>query len=93
MVVGCSPDTVAAQAAFKQKNHLPFTLLADVEHQIAGDYGVWVLRERPTGEQFMGIQRSTFIIDPNGRVSQIFSQVTPATHAGELLEALGSPGA
>lgn len=89
MVLGCSPDTVEAQAAFKEKNHLPFTLLADVDHPIANAYGVWVLRERPSGEQFMGIQRSTFIIDPDGRVVRVFHQVTPAEHAAELLEALG----
>jgi len=87
-VIGCSPDTVEAQAAFKAKNHLPFTLLADVDHKVAEQYGSWVLRERPTGEQFMGIQRSTYIIGPDGTIQRVFWQVTPAEHATELLEAL-----
>jgi peroxiredoxin Q/BCP len=89
VVVGASPDTVEAQAAFKAKNNLPFTLLADVNHEVAEAYGVWVLRQRPNGEQFMGIQRSTFIIGPDGTVQHAFRQVTPSGHAKELLEALG----
>lgn len=88
MVIGCSPDTVEAQAAFKAKNDLPFPLLADTDHRIAEAYGVWVLRTRPTGEQFMGIQRSTFIIGPDGRITHVFPQVTPAGHAKELLAVL-----
>jgi peroxiredoxin Q/BCP len=80
-VIGCSPDTVEAQAAFKAKNSLPFTLLADPDHQIAEQYGVWVLRERPNGEKFMGIQRSTFIIGPDGVITKAFHQVVPAEHA------------
>jgi peroxiredoxin Q/BCP len=87
-VIGCSPDTVEAQAAFKAKNHLPFTLLADEEHRVADLYGSWVERERPTGEKFMGIQRSTYIIGPDGTIQRVFWQVTPAEHAKELLEAL-----
>lgn len=86
-VLGCSPDTVEAQAAFKHKNNLPFTLLADTEHQIAEQYGAWVLRERD-GQQFMGIQRSTYIIGADGRITHVFPQVTPAEHAKELLAAL-----
>jgi peroxiredoxin Q/BCP len=78
---------VEAQAAFKAKNHLPFTLLADPEHKIAEQYGVWVLRERD-GRQFMGISRSTFIIGPDGTVTHAFRQVVPQDHAKELLAAL-----
>ena len=89
MVLGCSPDTVEAQAAFKAKYHLPFTLLSDPDHQVAEAYGAWVLRERD-GRQFMGINRSTFIIGPDGVVHQVFRQETPAGHATELLAALGA---
>lgn len=88
-MIGCSPDTVEAQAAFKAKNDLPFMLLADAEHEIAECFGVWVLRTRPSGEQSWGIQRSTFIIDPNGVITRTFQQVDPAGHAKELLAALG----
>jgi len=90
-VLGCSPDTVATQAAFKAKYHLPFTLLADPEHKVAEAYGVWVLRERE-GRQYHGIQRSTFIIGPEGRIERVFWQVTPAGHAKELLQALDQLG-
>ena len=86
-VLGCSPDTVEVQAAFKAQNRLPFTLLADPDHKIAEAYGVWVERERD-GRTFMGINRSTFIIGPDGVVQRVFSGVTPAGHAKELLEAL-----
>ena len=87
-VVGCSPDTVEAQAAFKAKNDLPFSLLADPDHAIAERFGVWVLRTRPTGEQSWGIQRSTFILGPDGVVRRTFQQVDPSTHAKELLSHL-----
>ncbi len=88
-MIGCSPDSVEAQAAFKEKNQLPFTLLADPEHEIADRFGVWVLKQRPTGEEYWGVQRATFIIGPDGVITRTFDQVDPATHAPELLEALG----
>lgn len=81
---------MAAQAAFKVKNALPFTLLADPEHEIAEKYGVWVVKQRPNGEQFMGVARATFIIGPDGLIQRTFNQVNPALHAKELLEALGA---
>ena len=88
VVIGSSPDTVEAQAAFKAKNNLPFTLLADADHAVAEAYGTWRERVRPNGERFMGVVRETYVIGPDGRVSHVFTQVTPATHAKELLEAL-----
>ena len=88
-VLGCSPDTVEAQAAFKAKNSLPFTLLADDQRAIAEKFGVYTLRTRPTGEQSLGIQRSTFIIGPDGTIERTFQQVDPAQHAKELLGVLG----
>jgi thioredoxin-dependent peroxiredoxin len=90
-VIGCSPDTVEAQAAFKAKNSLPFTLLADEDHAIAEQYGVWVLKVRPaTGEEYMGVLRATFIIGPDGVIKRVFAEVDPAVHAKELLEALAA---
>jgi peroxiredoxin Q/BCP len=89
VVLGASPDTVEAQASFKAKYNLPFTLLADAEHKIAEQYGSWVLRERPTGEKFMGISRDTFIIGPNGTIQHVMRRVTPADHAKEVLATLG----
>ena len=89
-MLGCSPDTVEAQAAFKEKNALPFTLLADADNQIAERYGVWVLKQRPTGEEYMGVARTTFIIGPDGVIERVFETVDPAAHAKELLEALAT---
>ena len=89
-MLGCSPDTVEAQAAFKEKNALPFTLLADADNQIAEKYGVWRLKQRPSGEEYMGVVRTTFIIGPDGVIQRVFDQVDPALHARELLDALGA---
>ena len=89
-VIGVSPDTVEAQAAFKAKFQLPFTLLADPDHAIADLYGVWVLRQVQDRE-FMGVARTTFLIGPDGTVQRVFRQVVPAEHAQELLEALAAP--
>ena len=87
-MLGCSPDTVEAQAAFKEKNALPFTLLADEDHEVADAYGAWVLKQRPSGEEYWGVQRCTFIIGSDGRMTHVFGQVDPAKHATELLQAL-----
>jgi thioredoxin-dependent peroxiredoxin len=86
-VIGVSPDTAEAQAAFKAKYNLPFTLLADPDHQIAEAFGAWGLREI-RGQQVLGVRRMTFILGPDGKVQQVFPQVTPADHAQELLQAL-----
>jgi thioredoxin-dependent peroxiredoxin len=89
-VLGVSPDTKEAQAAFKAKYHLPFTLLADPDHEIADAYGVWVLRQS-AGREWMGVARTTYIIGPDGKIERVFQQVKPAEHAKELLEALATP--
>jgi peroxiredoxin Q/BCP len=90
-VLGVSPDTVEAQAAFKAKFALPFTLLADPDHAIADAYGVWGPRQVPGRGEVIGISRTTFIIDRDGTVERVFRQVQPAEHARELLEALATP--
>jgi thioredoxin-dependent peroxiredoxin len=89
-VLGVSPDTKEAQAAFRAKYHLPFTLLADPDHEIADAYGVWVLRQS-AGREWMGVARTTYIIGPDGKIERVFQQVKPAEHAKELLEALATP--
>ncbi|MGH9664142.1 MAG: peroxiredoxin, partial [Bryobacteraceae bacterium] len=69
------------------KYGLPFTLLADVNHEAAGAYGVW--KEKSMyGKKYMGIERSTFVIGPDGRIRRIFRKVKPEGHAGEVLAAL-----
>lgn len=86
VVVGISPDTVAAQAKFRKKYSLPFTLLADSEHAVAEAYGVW--KEKAMyGKKYMGVERTTFLIGPDGKILKIFAKVKPAGHAEQVLAA------
>lgn len=88
MILGVSPDEVAAQAAFKKKFDLPFTLLADTGHRVAEQYGVW--REKKNfGKTYMGVVRTTFLIGRDGRITRVFENVTAAGHAAEVAAALG----
>jgi len=87
-VLGVSPDTVAAQRKFADKHGLEFTLLADENHEVADLYGVWG-EKKMYGKTYMGVQRSTFVIDPEGRVAKVFPNVSPKTHDELVLEALG----
>jgi peroxiredoxin Q/BCP len=89
VVLGVSPDDEGSHVKFKQKYELPFTLLADTEHEVAEAYDVW--KERSMyGNTFMGIERSTFVIDREGNVARAFRKVKPDEHAGLVLEALES---
>jgi len=87
VVLGVSPDSEKKHVKFKQKYNLPFTLLADPEHEVAERYGTW-------GEaRYMGklyVQRSTFLIAPDGTVAKVWPKVKPATHADDVLAALAS---
>jgi len=87
VIVGVSPDKSAAQSKFKSKFDLPFTLLADTEHKTAGDYGVW--KEKSMyGKKYMGIERTTFLIDKQGLIHKIFHKVKPEGHAEEVYAVL-----
>jgi thioredoxin-dependent peroxiredoxin len=87
VVLGISPDPVAAVTKFRQKFDLPYRLLADEDHAIAEAYGVW--KEKSMyGKKYMGVERSTFLIDAEGHVAKAFVKVTPKGHAAEVLEAL-----
>ena len=88
-VVGVSPDTPQAQAKFKEKFQLPFTLLADDDHKIAEIYGVWVEKSM-YGKKYMGVERTTFIISPDGNIRRIFRKVKPQGHAAEVQGALSA---
>lgn len=86
-VVGVSPDAVDAQAKFKAKYGLTFPLLADADHKIAEAYGVW--KEKSMyGKNYMGVDRTTFLIDTEGKIKQIFEKVKPEGHAEQVLAAL-----
>ena len=87
VIVGVSPDKSAAQGKFKQKFDLPFTLLADDDHTAAEAYGVW--KEKSMyGKKYMGIERTTFIIGPDGKIKKIFPKVKVEGHAEEVLAAI-----
>jgi thioredoxin-dependent peroxiredoxin len=87
VVLGVSPDDEASHVRFKEKYSLPFTLLADPDHEVAEEYGVW--KERNLyGKKSMGIERSTFVIDADGNVSKVMRRVKPDTHAADVLSAL-----
>jgi thioredoxin-dependent peroxiredoxin len=87
-VVGVSPDTVTAQRKFADKYDLDFTLLADENHEVADLYGVWG-EKKMYGKTYMGVRRSTFIVDPEGMVAHVIPKASPKTHDEVVLEALG----
>jgi peroxiredoxin Q/BCP len=87
VVVGVSPDKPAAQSKFKQKYDLPFTLLADDEKKAAEAYGVWK-EKNMYGRKVMGIERTTFVIGPDGQIEKIYNKVKAKGHAAQVLEAL-----
>ncbi len=87
VILGVSPDPVKAVAKFKEKYSLPFTLIADEDHAIAEKYGVWVEKTN-YGKTYMGVERSTFILDPEGEIAHIFRKVKVDGHTAEVLEAL-----
>ena len=87
-ILGVSPDTEASHQKFKSKYELPFTLLADPDHRAAEAYGVWK-EKRNYGKTYMGIDRSTFVIDADGKVAKAMRGIRPAGHAAQVLETLG----
>ena len=89
VVLGISPDDVRSHEKFKQKYSLPFTLLADDDHKVAEEYGVWG-EKKYMGRTYMGVDRSTFVIDENGDVKKVMHKVKPDTHADDVLAVLAS---
>lgn len=87
IVLGVSPDTVKQQAKFKDKFDLPFTLIADEDHRISDLYGVWGLKKF-MGREYEGVHRTTFLIDKQGVIRQVFTNVKPDTHSTEILAAI-----
>lgn len=86
-VIGISPDKPAAQARFKQKYDLPFTLLADEERTAAQAYGVWK-EKNMYGRKVMGIERTTFVIGADGKIEKIYAKVKAKGHAAAVLAEL-----
>jgi len=89
VVLGVSPDDERSHVKFKEKYELPFALLADTDHSTAEEYGVW--KEKTfAGKKYMGVERSTFVIDADGNVAKEMRNVKPDTHADDVLAALAS---
>jgi thioredoxin-dependent peroxiredoxin len=89
VVLGVSPDAESSHVEFKQKYGLPFTLLADTDHAVADEYGVWA-EKTYAGKTYWGNERSTFVIDAEGKVAKVMRRVKPDTHAEQVLDALPS---
>ena len=87
VLLGISPDTVRKQLNFKDKFDLPFPLLADKDHEVAETYGVWASKKM-YGREFLGVKRTTFVIDERGKISHVFENVKPAGHSAEVLQAM-----
>ncbi len=88
VILGISPDPVKSHAKFKAKYELPYTLLADVDKTALEAYDVW--KEKSMyGKKYMGVERTTFVIDPDGRIASVFEKVKPAGHAEAVMAAIG----
>ena len=89
VVLGVSPDPVSRIKKFDDKYGLDFPLLADEDHSVAEDYGTWV-EKRNYGKTYMGVARTTFVIDADGRVASVLENVKPKTHDDDVLAALAA---
>jgi peroxiredoxin Q/BCP len=87
VILGVSPDSPKRHTKFKEKYNLPFTLLADENHQVCDLYGAWGLKKF-MGREYEGVLRTTFLIDVQGQIVKIFKNVKPEGHSTEILEAL-----
>ncbi len=87
MVLGISADKPSAQKKFKEKYNLPYSLLADEDKSVASKYGV--MKEKSMyGKKYMGIERTTFVISPEGKISAVITGVKPEEHAAAVLAAM-----
>jgi peroxiredoxin Q/BCP len=89
VVLGISPDSPKSHRKFKEKHKLPFTLLADIDHAVAEQYGVWQQKSM-YGRKYWGVVRTTFIIDAAGRIARVFQKVDPENHADEVADAVAA---
>ena len=87
MILGVSPDSSASHKKFQDKYQLPFTLLADENHQVCDLYKVWGPKKN-FGKEYDGVHRTTYLIDPAGIIQEVFQKVSPAKHSAQVLEIL-----
>jgi len=86
-IVGISPDTEESHTKFRDKMGIPYQLVADTEKDVSRKYGVYGLKKF-MGREYMGVNRTTFLVDKSGRLVKIFARVKPAGHSKEVFEAL-----
>jgi thioredoxin-dependent peroxiredoxin len=89
VVLGVSPDGEASHAKFKAKYGLPFPLLADTDHSVSEAYGVWG-EKTFAGRKYMGVERSTFVVDADGNLARVMRKVDPKSHADDVLQVLNA---
>lgn len=87
VVIGVSKDTIGSHEKFKDKYSLAIDLISDPEGTICDDYGVWIQKSM-FGKKYLGIQRSTYLIDPHGNIAHIWPKVSVSQHAAQVLEKL-----
>ena len=87
IVFGISIDSEASHKKFEEKFNLPFTLLADTEKKMVNAYGVWA-EKKLAGREYMGTLRTSFLINPEGKIAKVYEKVKPELHAGEVLSDL-----
>lgn len=86
-ILGVSPDTPKSHTKFKQKFGLPFPLLADTEKEVLNTYGVWG-KKKSFGREYDGVLRTTYVIDSEGKIANVFENVRPADHSEQVLTAI-----
>lgn len=86
---GVSPDSVRSHARFRAKYRLPYRLLSDEGHHVADAFGVWIAKKF-MGREYLGNERSTFVIGPDGRIEHVLAAVKPDAHLGQLMDVLAS---
>ena len=87
VILGVSPDSSEMHTKFKAKYELPFSLLADIDHQVCDLYGVWGPKKY-MGREYDGVHRTTYLIGPDGVIKHVFENVKPANHSVEILALL-----
>lgn len=88
-MIGVSPDPVRKHARFKAKHGLTYPLIADTEHAVSARYGVWA-EKTFFGRKYWGVNRTTFVIDAQGRIARVFEKVNPLGHAADVAEAVAA---
>jgi peroxiredoxin Q/BCP len=88
VILGVSPDSPESHLKFKNKYQLPFTLLADEGHKVCETYKVWGTKKN-FGKEYQGVYRTTYLIDKEGTIQEIFKNVSPSKHSAEVLQLIG----